>query len=118
MQSILTPKRAQALFVAAVAFTIFMALTPHPPSLPIDGFGDKFEHMLAFATLAFLASFAFVSVSDWAILFRLSVLGAIIEVLQAVPSLHRDCDWRDWLADTIAVGMALMLAKIARAFTA
>jgi hypothetical protein len=116
MLSFLTSKRAQALFLAAVGFTIFMALTPHPPSLPIDRLGDKFEHMLAFATLAFLARFAFRAMSDWAILIRLSVVGIAIEVLQAIPSLHRDCDWRDWLADTIAVAVVLTVARIVEAY--
>jgi hypothetical protein len=118
MLNLLTPKRAQVLFFAALAFTLFMALNPHPPSLPIDGFGDKFEHMLAFAVLAALGRIAFVAISDWVILFRLSALGAMIEVLQAIPSLHRDSDWRDWLADTVAVGLALIVTKVARAYDA
>jgi hypothetical protein len=103
MFSFLTPKRAQALFLAALAFTLFMALVPHPPHIPTDAFGDKFEHILAFAVLALLAKFAFRSIAEGVILFRLSALGAMIELLQSIPSLHRDCDWRDWLADTIAV---------------
>jgi hypothetical protein len=36
----------------------------------------------------------------------------LIDVFQAVPSLHRDCDWRDWMADTIAVGVALVVLKV------
>jgi hypothetical protein len=106
------------LFLAAVAFTLFMALTPKPPHLPTDAFGDKFEHMLAFAVLAFLARFAFRSITDWVILVRLSLLGALIEVLQAIPALHRDSDWRDWLADTVAVGLALIAMRIVRAYGA
>jgi hypothetical protein len=115
MLTFLTATRAQALFLAAVTLTLFMALTPHPPRLPMDALGDKFEHMLAFAVLAFLARFAFVSITDRSILVRLSLLGAMIEVLQAIPALHRDCDWRDWLADTVAAAVALVVAKIARA---
>ena len=34
---------------------------------------------------------------------RLSFLGALIEVAQAMPVLHRDCDIRDWAADTLAI---------------
>ena len=37
---------------------------------------------------------------------RLSFLGALIEVLQAIPELHRDCDIRDWIADTAAIATA------------
>ena len=34
---------------------------------------------------------------------RLSFLGALIEVAQSIPMLGRDCDIRDWFADTAAV---------------
>ncbi len=98
------------LFFLAIAFTLVMALLPKPPPLPIDRFGDKFEHMLAFSVLAFLARFSFHRVSNWRLLEHLSFFGALIEVFQSLPSLHRDCDPRDWVADTIAAGAALLLA--------
>jgi hypothetical protein len=56
--------------------------------------------MLAFAVLAFLARFAFRSNADWAILVRLSLPGAVIEVPQAIAALHRDSHGRDWLWNT------------------
>lgn len=100
---------ARAVFFAALAFTLAMALLPHPPHLPIDQFGDKFEHMLAFATLSVLASFAFPQASLWRIGERLSFLGALIEVMQAYPPLHRDCSIFDWLADTASIVVALVV---------
>jgi hypothetical protein len=39
----------------------------------------------------------------WRIAERLSFFGALIEVSQSIPSLHRDCDIRDWFADTAAI---------------
>jgi hypothetical protein len=45
----------------------------------------------------------------------LSLFGAAIEVLQAIPVLHRDSDIRDWLADTLAVGAILLIARWRRA---
>jgi hypothetical protein len=48
-----------ALFWVTLAGAVTMAVLPSPPHTPIDGFGDKFEHMLAFATLTVLAEFAF-----------------------------------------------------------
>ena len=39
----------------------------------------------------------------WRIAERLSFLGALIEVTQSIPALHRDCDIRDWIADTVAI---------------
>ncbi len=91
------------LFWLALAFAVTMALLPHPPHLPIDRFGDKFEHMLAFGTLTVLADLAFVSTPRLRIAERLSFLGALIEVTQSIPALHRDCDIRDWIADTAAI---------------
>jgi len=90
-------------FWLALAFAVTMALLPKPPHLPIDRFGDKFAHMLAFATLAGLAALAFPQASIWRTVERLSFLGAAIEVAQNIPALHRDCDIRDWIADTVAV---------------
>jgi VanZ family protein len=90
-------------FWLALAFAVTMALLPKPPHLPIDRFGDKFAHMLAFATLAGLAALAFPQASTWRTVERLSFLGAAIEVAQNIPALHRDCDIRDWIADTVAV---------------
>lgn len=96
-------RAATALFWLALATAVTMALLPHPPSLPIDGFGDKFEHMLAFATLTLLADLAFPKIPRLLIVEHLSFLGAVIEVTQSIPALHRDCDINDWFADTGAI---------------
>ena len=45
--------------VVAIVFAVTMALLPNPPHLPIDQFGDKFGHMLAFAMMAVLAALSF-----------------------------------------------------------
>lgn len=103
-----------ALFWAALVFAVVMALVPKPPHLPIDRFGDKFEHMLAFATLAGLGTLAYPRARLVTIGERLSFLGALIEVCQAIPALHRDCDIRDWIADTIAVAVVLAAARLVR----
>ena len=102
------------LFWLALAFAVTMALLPHPPATPIDGFGDKFQHMLAFATLAGLASQAFPRAELLRLGERLSFVGALIEVCQAIPALGRDCDIRDWIADTVAVALVLGLVALAR----
>jgi hypothetical protein len=41
----------------------------------------------------------------------LSLFGAFIEVVQAIPELHRDSDVLDWLADTVAVAVVLLLVR-------
>jgi len=102
---------ARILFAVALAFTLFMALNPAPPAMPIDQFGDKFEHMLAFGTLTVLARASFPRMGRWLVVERMSFLGALIEVFQAIPALHRDCDWHDWVADTIAAALAMTIAN-------
>ncbi|KQN10849.1 hypothetical protein QP178_00655 [Sphingomonas aurantiaca] len=100
--------------VAAVVFAVTMALLPKPPHVPIDEFGDKFEHMLAFATIALLAAFSYPTARLFRIGERLSFLGALIEVLQSIPSLHRDCDIHDWIADTLAITVVLLIVWAVR----
>ena len=100
--------------VAAVVFAVTMALLPKPPHLPIDQFGDKVQHMLAFATIALLAAFSYPTARLFRIGERLSFLGALIEVLQSIPSLHRDCDIHDWIADTLAITVVLLIVWAVR----
>lgn len=95
-------------FAAALLFTLVMAWLPHPPPVPWQE-KDKFWHVLAFAALSFLACFAFPSAPLARIGERLSFLGALIELVQNIPALHRDCDIRDWIADTAAIVVALAI---------
>jgi len=95
------------LLACALAFAVTMALLPHPPRL-VEA-GDKWQHMAAFAALALLAAGAYPREPLFRIGERLSFLGALIEVLQSIPSLHRDCDVLDWLADTGAIAAAMLV---------
>lgn len=99
----------RAAFWAALIFAAVMATLPKPPKMPTDQFGDKFEHMLAFGVLALLAALAWPKFPRLRVAERLSLLGAVIEVVQSIPALHRDCDIRDWAADTMALGVVLVL---------
>jgi hypothetical protein len=92
---------ARPLFWAAAIFAIFMAVVPHPPEIPGDP-SDKVQHMAAFVTLSLLGSWAFPRLPLIQLLLRLSLFGAFIELVQAIPVLHRDSDPLDWIADTIA----------------
>jgi VanZ family protein len=97
------------LFWLALVFAVVMAVLPKPPKLVIDSYGDKFAHMLAFATLTGLAGLGFPGASRWRMAERLSFLGALIEVTQSIPALYRDCDIRDWIADSLAIVVVTML---------
>jgi VanZ family protein len=102
------------LFWAAALFSLVMALLPHPPDIPGHP-SDKIQHVAAFATLALLGTWAFPRTALIRLLAGLSLFGAAIEVLQAIPILHRDSDVLDWLADTIAAGSILLVARCLRA---
>ena len=104
----------RALFALAVAIAVILALLPDPPYLPIDTLGDKFEHSLAFAVLALLAAGGFPKMRLALLGERLSFFGALIEVFQSIPALHRDCDVLDWATDTIAIAVTLLLVAVWR----
>ena len=99
---------------AAICLAVVMALLPHPPALPTDAYGDKVQHMMAFAVMALLAAIAYPEVPLPRIAERLSFLGALIEVAQSIPMLGRDCDIRDWFADTGAVVVVIGLYALVR----
>ena len=112
MKSDLFRRIAAILFWLALLGATTLAIMPQPPYLPTDQFGDKFNHMLAFATMAALAAAAFPEMPRLRVIERLSFLGALIEVIQSIPALHRDCDIRDWIADTVAIVVVTGLAAI------
>src|SRR4051794_18857902 len=89
------------LFWAAASFAFVMAVLPHPPELP-GAPSDKIQHMAAFATLGVLGAWGYARTALVQLLAGLSLFGAFIELVQAIPDLHRDSDVKDWIADTIA----------------
>jgi VanZ family protein len=114
MQFLLDPRlqrSAKIAFWLALAFAFTMAVLPKPPETPIDRFGDKFAHIVAFFTLSILGGVAFGRELRWRLIERLVFFGAVIEVIQTVPALHRTADLRDWIADGVAVLVGTMLAS-------
>jgi hypothetical protein len=97
-------------FWAAAVFAFVMAVLPHPPKIPGEP-SDKVQHVAAFVTLGLLSKLAYPATAPLQLAVRLSLFGAFIEVVQAIPMLHRDSSVWDWVADTIAC--ALVLAGVA-----
>ena len=93
-------------FWAAAVFAFVMAVLPHPPKIPGEP-SDKVQHIAAFVTLGLLSKLAFPKSSPLQLALRLSLFGASIELVQAVPALNRDSSVLDWIADTIACGLVL-----------
>ena len=89
------------LFWAATAFAFVMAVIPHPPKLPGEP-SDKVQHIVAFLVLAALGWWAYPKVRKRELLLGLAGFGAFIEIVQAIPAIHRDSDPYDWIADVAA----------------
>lgn len=96
------------LFWLSVLVALVFALLPQPPMLPGEP-SDKLLHVLAFAVMAGLAGLAYPAISPLRILMWLCGLGAAIEIVQLVPSLNRDAQLGDFLADGLAAGAVLLL---------
>jgi VanZ family protein len=98
------------MFWAAALFAFGMAILPHPPELPGNP-SDKLQHVAAFATLGVLGAWAFAETSIFQLIAGLSAFGALIEFVQAIPALHRDSDVKDWIADTFACALVLLIIR-------
>jgi len=97
---------AKLAFFSALAFTFYSAVIPPEHALQLVPW-DKAEHFLAFYGLTGLAAAAFPRRHILLIALALSGFGALIEFVQGLPMVHRDRDFWDWVADTLAISAAL-----------
>ncbi len=97
---------AKTAFFAALIFTFYSAVIPPRQALQLVPW-DKAEHFLAFYGLTGLAAAAFPRRKLLVIALSLSAFGALIEYVQGLPIVHRDRDFWDWVADTLAIIAAL-----------
>lgn len=96
-------------FWAAALFAFVMAVLPQPVELPGS---DKVQHMAAFFTITMLGRVGYRGLSRVKLVLAMVAFGGLIEVVQMVPELHRDAEWSDWLADILAVILALVAARL------
>ncbi len=96
--------------LGAAAGTLACALTPLASHLPVASYWDKLNHGFAFAVLSVLCGLAFPQLRARFMAPALLGFGALIEILQAIPAVHRSAEFGDLLADAagIAVGFALI----------
>jgi len=97
---------AQVAFFAALIFTFYSAVIPPSQALQLAPW-DKAEHFIAFYGLTGLGVAAFPKRHLFLIAALLSGFGAFIEFVQGLAIVHRDRDFWDWVADTIAIIAAL-----------
>ena len=98
------------LFWIAAAAALVFALLPQPVELP-GAPNDKLQHIGAFLTLGALGSFAYPKSNPVYLGAGLSLFGGLIEILQAIPALHRDSDPVDWMADTAAATLIIIFLR-------
>ena len=99
-------KAARLVFFAALIFTFYSAVVPPSYALQLTPW-DKATHFIAFYVLSGLAVAAFPRQNLLAVAGSLSGFGALIEFVQGLPMVHRDRDFWDWVADSIAIACAL-----------
>lgn len=97
---------AQVAFFAALIFTFYSAIIPPKQAWHLAPW-DKAEHAIAFYALTGLAVAAFPRRNLFVLGALLSAFGAFIEFVQGLDIVHRDRDFWDWVADTIAIIAAL-----------
>jgi hypothetical protein len=97
---------AQSVFWITLAFTFVEAIMPPVHAIRIFAW-DKAEHFAAFFVLTSLAAAAYPRAPLILVALWLSLFGCVIELVQALPIIHRDCDIWDWVADATAVAAAL-----------
>ncbi len=102
----LLDRLAKLAFFAALLFTFYSAVIPPQHALQLVPW-DKAEHFIAFYGLTGLAAAAFPRQKLLLIALLLSGFGAFIEFVQGLPMVHRDRDFWDWVADSVAIAAAL-----------
>jgi VanZ family protein len=109
-------KFAQMGLVFALGLIAYYAFKP-----PSDGGGilpwDKADHYFAFLGLTILSVAAFPKQPLSQIFIVLAILGGMIEVVQGLPFVRRDCDVWDWVAELVAMSgvfATIVAAKVRR----
>jgi VanZ family protein len=97
---------ARILFWVAIAISLAGSFAPPSVGEQLVPW-DKAGHFLAFYALTALAVMAFPGRHVVAIAISLCVFGGLIEIVQSFPSVHRDAEWGDWIADSAAIAAVL-----------
>ena len=101
-----------ALYAAASGVLLYLCLAP-AHDLPSVKLWDKAEHAVSWAVLTGAGLVLF---PRWrlAVALYAAVLGGLVEILQGLPAINRDSDWKDWVADLIGVTAAWLVVAALR----
>jgi hypothetical protein len=98
---------------AAAALTLLLGVLPAAIA-PTISESDKVEHVVAFAVLSLMAIRAYGHRSFLLLGICLSAFGAAIEIVQAIPWIHRYAELNDWVADSLSIAAVLLTAALVR----
>ena len=114
----MTPISFRRLWIAAVlglaAFIVHASLSPQPP-IPNEILPDKVGHYLAYLSLALLGSGITSPDRLRRTLLRCFLLGAALEIAQALFTEHRLAEWGDLAANVAGILTAWFIAGQGRA---
>ena len=96
-------------FWLAALFAYVEAIVPAHDQIELNAW-DKVNHMAAFFTITFLARAAYPRLPVFRLFVMMAAFGALIELSQALPFIHRDAEWDDWFADLFATLVGLIIA--------
>src|SRR5690242_10734944 len=105
------PRLMQAAFWGAIVFTFVCAEIPadYTPQL---GLWDKLQHFGAFFVLASLGTFAYPGRPFRVMGAGLAAFGVLIELVQALPFIHRDAEVLDVVADVVGITVAMVTLRL------
>lgn len=110
-------RRARLLWIVTIAYWALLFTATHTPKLPpvATVVSDKLEHVIGYGILATLLNLCLRARDPvrpnigMIVLLVLMVYGVIDELLQAMPFIHRSCEFLDWCADVTGASIAVVL---------
>ena len=102
-----------ALGLVGIGIMLVLSLAPMAGGLVYPG-QDKVEHVLGYIAMSSWFAALFERRGYWLLALLLLLLGVGVEFAQEWMSIGRMGDWRDVVANTIGIGLALLIASLRR----
>lgn len=113
--SVSTLRRLWIAAILALAVAIVAASLAPQPVMPNESLSDKGAHFLAYFSLALLGSGIAAPAGLWRAMLRCFLLGAVLEIAQALLTQHRIADAADLAANAAGIATAWLIAGQGRA---